>query len=547
MPPSYKNATCLPCVGCEDKPLFPNARGGVFDADLKPISDAFLIRYYRKDIKLVDGRWDKSSGQQLKTHKLILPGQISGNAKHLSGKYIFAGYLFPHFGHFLLESLSNLWFIKQHPDLPLLWVGVHNQPDLTEMNQRFLDLYGIQNPIHIVTEETLVDELVVPEPGYVIHTRYSDAQKKALQVVEGSTPVPGKRIWLSRSKLEEGRITNEAALETILERAGWLIYHPQEHPLQDQLDMIRDAEVISGIEGSAFHLLMLVANFQGKIKLVARRRNVEFDFIAIADALGWDQELVFPTARVWSHGLPHWAYCRFWVSIDPVLDALDVKRSELPAVASSDSLTKISTSIAGFFKHRAALELWPQKDTIGASLPHCKTFLASPKVDFDTKSLPENATLLDITPDQLFTSMLLKRWPDFICVRHHDNEQELIRAFNCTLQLASNDALWVIEYYADERQVSPDNVVAQVDRVPSQNEQLLRYIASCVPLVSVARIRGANAAIVWCQPRLMFTSKLTSLSQLGSGDDYERAPVMPLKEAADMIVQHRTQVAKMSG
>ena len=33
----------------------------------------------------------------------------------------FAGYLFPHFGHFLLESLSRLWITRQYPELPVVW------------------------------------------------------------------------------------------------------------------------------------------------------------------------------------------------------------------------------------------------------------------------------------------------------------------------------------------------------------------------------------------------------------------------------------------
>ena len=34
---------------------------------------------------------------------------------------VFAGHLSYHFGHFILESLSRLWFAAQHPERPIVW------------------------------------------------------------------------------------------------------------------------------------------------------------------------------------------------------------------------------------------------------------------------------------------------------------------------------------------------------------------------------------------------------------------------------------------
>ena len=36
---------------------------------------------------------------------------------------IYAGTLYYHFGHFLLESLARAWYANQHPDLPFVWAG----------------------------------------------------------------------------------------------------------------------------------------------------------------------------------------------------------------------------------------------------------------------------------------------------------------------------------------------------------------------------------------------------------------------------------------
>ncbi|MDL2207791.1 hypothetical protein LJB82_03610, partial [Desulfovibrio sp. OttesenSCG-928-M16] len=42
--------------------------------------------------------------------------------RHLPGDYIFGGYFFHHYGHFMLESLSRLYAIKQCKKLPLLFM-----------------------------------------------------------------------------------------------------------------------------------------------------------------------------------------------------------------------------------------------------------------------------------------------------------------------------------------------------------------------------------------------------------------------------------------
>ncbi len=37
------------------------------------------------------------------------------------GRFIYGGLLMDHFGHFLLGAMSRLWFIRAHPELPVLW------------------------------------------------------------------------------------------------------------------------------------------------------------------------------------------------------------------------------------------------------------------------------------------------------------------------------------------------------------------------------------------------------------------------------------------
>ena len=41
-------------------------------------------------------------------------------ALHLNSMAIYGGMLMNHFGHFLVEAMSRLWFIQERPQLPIL-------------------------------------------------------------------------------------------------------------------------------------------------------------------------------------------------------------------------------------------------------------------------------------------------------------------------------------------------------------------------------------------------------------------------------------------
>lgn len=535
---SYRNALCLPCSGCEEKPLYPHATGGVFDQKNHPVADALLRREYRVEPKFKNGRWDRETGHTLKHHQLIVPGKPAGKTEQLQGKYIFAGYLFPHFGHFLLESLANLWFIKRYPDVPIIWLGVHNQPDLNDMNKQFIELYDIKNPIHVLTRQTRVEELLVPRPGYLIHTRYTKQQVEALKVLDAPDTINGKKVWLSRSALDNGGIDNEGRLEEILDRNGWSIFHPEKHCIADQLNFIADAEIIAGMEGSAFHQLVMIPGFKGEVVIFARRRRIEFDFITIAETLNLNQTVHYPEARIWSHGLMHWEYCRILLKFDQLLEALGAKRSQTQPVSPPDSLHNIVASLTRHFQHDLCIEFWAKHHTIGLSA-NCETLIVSESISFDTTQLPNSSNVLDIPADQLYTINFLTQSPDLICFRHQKDEKVLLSAFLASMERAKSTTLWVIEYYADERSVEAKNTVKLGDRQESHNDWLLKFICHTMPTVSIARVKGANAALVWRTPRPMLRSTLQSVRDISEDTVFERAPILSLQEIANEIVKNR--------
>ena len=54
-------------------------------------------------------------------HRWCETRQPEGFVPRRIGRFIYGGMLMDHFGHFLLEAMARLWFIREHPELPVLW------------------------------------------------------------------------------------------------------------------------------------------------------------------------------------------------------------------------------------------------------------------------------------------------------------------------------------------------------------------------------------------------------------------------------------------
>jgi len=535
--PQYiANAICLPCKGAEDGILFPNAEGGVFDRKRKPVKHGFLHREYRQNPQIRNHKWIQSTGQDIKLHEVIIPGKIGQTKDKLAGTYIFAGYLFTHFGHFLLESLANLWFIKEHPDLPIVWLGAHNQSDLNGTARQFLALYEIENPVHILTEQTEVETLIVPEPGYRTHTHFTKKQVKALQVDKAPAATKGKKVWLSRSALKGAQVLNEPILEKFLSRQGWTIFHPEQHPIKAQIDMLKDAERIAGIDGSAFHLLMTLADYKGEVTLFLRRQMLEFDFVLIGETLGLPQKYFTPIGMVWSSQTKHWQQSCFYLHLTEVLNKLNETRSSHKPSAPRKRLANIVQALTRHFNLHTIIELWAHQDTIALATEGRRTLTASETLDFDTNSLPEKTGYLDITADQLFTTEILKSTPGLICFRHNADEQTLIRAFTGSMRVANEKTIWLIEYDEQPTALGTEENALDTEKTLKQrasaNHKLLHFIDNFFPTYSIRLLKGSQVALVWLEPRDGFTSKLTKFTEFEKLGGFSQYSPISLSQAA---------------
>jgi hypothetical protein len=248
--------------------------------------------------------------------------------RHLDAA-VFAGFVYAHYGHFLLESLGRLWFDEIESDLPLLWLAATTDrfdPWMSDM----LDLVGIGPNRHLVTGAhgpVQVDELLVADQGFEVQRYLHPWFAGRLEAVAARPADPGLRVWLSRSGLgDRSGFDCEPDIEAELERRGWLTVRPEELTIREQAELLAKATSVAAIEGSALHTLLLVRGFEGSIDLVTRHNSTSFE--VIARAKGWDQVRHEPpgaTPTEWHR--PSGARDVRWSNVDPRAVAAIVDRS----------------------------------------------------------------------------------------------------------------------------------------------------------------------------------------------------------------------------
>ncbi|MEO1721578.1 MAG: hypothetical protein AAFR84_04165 [Pseudomonadota bacterium] len=249
-------------------------RMGVFGAQGSVLADSLLQRHYAMVGRPTEG-----------------PPVPEADAPVVTGPALYAGPLFNHYGHFLLESLARLWLSRVFPDRKLVWsvAAGRYRAKLRPWQLALIRLLGAREDCHLVWRPQRFADLALGSVGYRIQDRFERHHAAFLGRVPRRLPAAGtgEKLWLSRSGIEGGGGT-AVALEKRLADLGWTVFQPEAHLLDVQLERLATADRIAGEEGSALHSLALLSGTEGlRVDIFARdpekpphKQNGNFETIA---------------------------------------------------------------------------------------------------------------------------------------------------------------------------------------------------------------------------------------------------------------------------
>lgn len=201
------------------------------------------------------------------------------NPEYRDEKVVYCGYLVNHWGHFLIEAVTRLWyFMEQDPtvDKYVFFVDENEDREIRGNYREFLELLKIWDHLEIINRPTTYREVIVPELGIVCRKSYTPKLLDVFNAVadnvvaDPSWETPEK-IYYSRSQFAKGQPFEFgfATLDNFFEKNGYTILYPEKVPLSRMIHYIRNCKVVATLSGSLPHN-MLFANQGQKVEIVER-------------------------------------------------------------------------------------------------------------------------------------------------------------------------------------------------------------------------------------------------------------------------------------
>lgn len=200
--------------------------------------------------------------------------------KHIDEDVVYMGRFWRHWGHFIMDLVSRLWYVQQADDsVKIIYDGTE---DMSGVYLEFMRLAGIDESRLIrVDAPTEFSSVIVPEcsykPGISCNIRYKRifdmVAENALRESDIGDIYKGKRIYFTRRGLNL-RIPLEAGekdIEGLFRDNNYLIISPEKHTLVEQIVMLRQAGEIACVSGTLPHNMMFAGD--GAHLTIIRKTN----------------------------------------------------------------------------------------------------------------------------------------------------------------------------------------------------------------------------------------------------------------------------------
>ena len=201
------------------------------------------------------------------------------NPEFRDEKVVYCGYLVNHWGHFLIEAVTRLWYFMEQDstvDKYVFFVDENEEREIRGNYREFLELLKIWDKLEIINKPTTYREIIVPELGIVCRKSYTPKLLDVFNAVadnvvaDPSWETPEK-IYYSRSQFAKGQPFEFgfATLDNFFAKNGYTILYPEKVPLSRMIHYIRNSKVVATLSGSLPHN-MLFANQGQKVEIVER-------------------------------------------------------------------------------------------------------------------------------------------------------------------------------------------------------------------------------------------------------------------------------------
>lgn len=197
---------------------------------------------------------------------------------------LFAGRLNPHWGHFIMDSLSSLWLAFQ-PDAPkfdeIVFVLTECKPAELHPNiKHTLELTGLTNRLRFVSEESAFSTVIIPQAAVEPRDHFAEESLAvydavAAEVDAKNIPTYGDKIFMSRRRFKKG-ILNEPDSEWVdsfFVANGYKVIYPETMDVAELIAALRSAVSVAALSGTLPHN-MIFARPQTELIIIEKTPGI---------------------------------------------------------------------------------------------------------------------------------------------------------------------------------------------------------------------------------------------------------------------------------
>ena len=235
----------LPARPIDEKDGY-HCRGGVCDRDLN-----FVAGYNNLPPPGKNGTYCIDEAYPIDRAELV----------HSDDEVIFSGILVCHFGHFLTDCLSRMWYIVQNLDdtrkVIFLMLKTSRLQELKNWVYQMLDLMGLsEDRVVILDKPTQFKSVTVPDQAARIKFDYTKEFLAPFEHVRSRVrPSNIKKVFLTRSAnvVSLMHLCNQNYFEEFFRRRGFTVIAPETLSLTDQIALITGADEVVTFLGTLAH------------------------------------------------------------------------------------------------------------------------------------------------------------------------------------------------------------------------------------------------------------------------------------------------------
>lgn len=204
---------------------------------------------------------------------------------HCKKTVIYMGRFWKHWGHFLMDLISRLWYVMEDECVEQYWdckIVYDSSEDISGGYLELLQLLGINEKQLIrIDEPTQFDQIIVPDcsfkPGIMLNKKFKEMYDviidNALNKCDKVDIYKNRNIYFTR-KNQRKKVpmeVGEADVERIFRRNGYLIIAPEQYSVVEQISMVHVAKRIACISGTLPHNMVFAHD--GEELIIVRKTN----------------------------------------------------------------------------------------------------------------------------------------------------------------------------------------------------------------------------------------------------------------------------------